>query len=555
MTVGAVTPFFDEIGITKVVWLDDLFEEKTRPNEVDIAQQVATALAAGTMIAHEKLGDLTREDPAEEWARRIRERLSASEIDEFLTKIKTPDPVGNPPETTDYSPGELEEVVSSLGSTVHRLGLTAWPREKDRLIEEGAGGVFLVDREHRVGGERATVGDDIVKELVARCPDEVMVIVLTHSVGPDGTEQLRQSLASELQVPIARLAVVSKRPADVSLTNGVRAAVRVSLTQLTCRVVTSRIATAMRKALDETEAALGKLPVSALDRAIFENSFIEGASEIDVVSRILLSRQRTAVDAHVVGALDEMHSPLARMRKLRLLEKLPDLPPADTSLLTRWRRDEVFDLGKTLNALRAPLACGDVFTKDGTQKYFILLGQPCDLIVRADGHRAIDEAVLVRLATSYNPAGASEGRFFEVPPLEGTERWALDFRSWVSVNLECLEWTCFNNDGRVIFSAGQDVPSGLLPGWEKRFESAKNKFQEGRDYRLSLGDLPSAGATASATAVEFPYRRIARLRAPRAVGAYAAFNTFQARAAFDHDFAKGIGGEQAKQGAPTSPGD
>lgn len=545
---GTETPFFDQIGISKVVWLDDLFDTKV-PNAIDIAEQVAAAIAAGSNVQHPKLKDLTVDDSPQEWARQIQKRLEESEIPEFLRQIRPQQATQAPAGAGDYSPGEIEAVVSSLGSTVQRVGLARWPNMKEELIGGAAGGVFLVDRERRTGSEHTNVGDDIVKELITRCADEVLIVVLTHSVPPQGAETLRHTLAAELDVPIARLGVVSKRPAGLSLTDsltdGVRAAVRVTLTQLTCRVVTARIAAAMRKALAETEAALGDLPVSGLDRAIFENSLTEGASEIDVLSRILLSRQRTAIDAHVAGALDEVHSPLARIRKLRLLEPLPQLPAADASLLTRWRRDEVFDAGETLNALRAPLACGDVFRKNGSQKYFVLLGQPCDLMVRPNGQRAAREAVLVKLAMAYTPTG-SEGRFFEVPPLEGAGRWALDFRDWVSVDLECLEWASFNSDGSVAFSPSDHPPSGLLPGWERRFERARNRFQNGREYWLSLGDIPSRVATASATRVEFPYRRAARVRGARALGAYAAFASFQARSAFDHDFAKGIGEESGQ---------
>jgi hypothetical protein len=546
MSTAAQPPFFDQIGITNIVWLDDLFEARVRPSEVDIVEQVAVAKTAGSLVPHPKLGDLTLEDSPQEWARQIQARLDDSETAEFLRGITPPRPGDPTAAQVDYTPGELEAVVSSLSSAVQRVALGRWAELKEQLIRAAGGGLFLVDREQLKGGERTTVGDDIVKELIERCADDVPVVVLTHSIGPEGTEILRQSLATDLDVPIARLGVVSKRSGDPSsLISGVRAAVRTTLTQLTCAVVTQRIADAMKGSLAETVRALNQLPVSALDRVIFENSLTEGASEIDVLSRILLSRQRTAIDADVAGALDAVHSPLARMRKLRYLEPMPAIPAADASLLIEWRRDEVFQIGRILNALLAPLACGDVFLKnaDGAKKYFVLLGQPCDLVVRSDGKRAAREAVLVKLATSYTPVAASEGRYFEVPPLDGPGPWALDFRSWVSVVLDRLEWTSFNSDGRVTFSPSHPPPIGLLPGWERRFERARNKFQEGRQYCLSLGDIPGAVATASATGVEFPYRRVARLRGPRAVGAYAAFASFHARAAFEHDFAKGIGEE------------
>jgi hypothetical protein len=550
----APQPFFDQIGITKVVWFDDLFEVKTTPTQIAIVDRVATARAAGMAIQDPKLADLSGEDSPQEWARQIQSRMTESEIIEFLARIEPPEPQEPVSKPSDYGADELKEVVLSLGSNVQCLGLTRWSELKENLIANAGSDVFLVDRERMEGSELSNVGDGIVKELIDRCPVDAVVMILTHSVGPDGTEELRQTLATELNVPIARLGVVSKRPVDTSLTNGIRAAVRVTLTQLTCSVVADRMVAAMTTALADTKKALNELPVSALDQAIFENSFTEGASEIDVLCRILLSRQRTAIDADIAGALDQVHSPLARMRKLRLLEALPALPVEEADLLKQWRRDEVFDPGERLNALRSPLACGDVFLKDGTQRYYVLLGQPCDLMVRPDGQRSANEGVFVKLTTSYTPTPASEGRFFEVPPLAGTTRWAVDFREWSSVNLDWLEWTSFNNDGRVAFSPAVSSPIGLLPGWEIRYDRSRRKFEKGRQYCLSLGKkLAGSVATASATTVEFPYKRVARLRAPRAAAAYASFVGFQARGAFDHDFAKGID-KKSEQVAP-SPSD
>jgi hypothetical protein len=555
MSTAAQVPFFDQIGFTKVVWLDDLFEVKAAPTTVEIVAAVASAQAGGRMAAHSKLTDLSGEDSPQEWAKQIETRLSETEVLEYLGQIKAPEP---PRESAaaDYDRGEMQEVASALGSKVECLGFTQWAAAKETLIANAGSGVFLVDRERIEGGERTARGDEIVKELIDRCPAEAVVVVLTHSVPAEGTEGLRQHLATELSIPVTRLGVVSKRPGGgVSLTNGIRAAVRITLTQLTCAVILERMVTVMSETMTATKKTLSELPVSALDRAIFENSFTEGASEIDVFCRILLSRQRAAVDADVAGALDEVHSPLARMRKLRLLEPMPDLPDVEAELLREWRREEVFDPGDRLNAMRSPLVGGDVFLKDGTQRYYVLLGQPCDLIVRPQGTRVAYEAVLVRLATSYVPKAGSEGRFFEVPALQGTNRWALDFREWSSVNLECLEWTSFNKDGRVAFSIAEERTIGLLPGWEGRLSRSRARFAKGKQYCLSIGKLAGSMATATETTVEFPYRRVARLRSPRASGAYAAFVSFQARAAFDHDFAEGVGENKAEEAVSQPAGE
>jgi hypothetical protein len=537
VTIASDSPFFDILGLPNVVWFDDLFDSKSRASTIDVAEQVGAALEAGIPISHPKLDDLTAEDTAQEWARRIEERLDLAEKAEMLGSLAVALEEGS---QLDYSAGELEQVALGLGARVQRFGLTKWQEVKEGLISSSATEVYLVDREGIVDGARSNVGDEIVRELVGRCPEHVLVLVLTHSVGPDGVDSLRKELADELGIASERLGVVSKRPGDGSLVEGVKAAVRIVLTQLTCMAVTSRIVQVMRSALDSTQAALRELPVHALDIAVFENPFSEGASEIDVLSRILTSRQRTEVSANIAGSLDDVHSPLARMRKLRLLGTMPALPSGDAGLLFQWRRDEVFEAADRLNPLFAPLACGDVFQRGTTNNYFVLLGQPCDLMVRPGGERAADEGMFVKLRCPYEPQAASEGRFFEVPALHGSDRWALDFRSWTSVSLDCLEWTSFNKEGRVAFVAGTDAPAGLLPGCEKRFERARNKFRAGRAYCLSLGELSSKVKVASAAGVEFPYRRVARLLGSRAGGAFAAFASYHARGAFDHDYTKGL---------------
>src|ERR1700689_3305484 len=90
MSTVIQSPFFDQIGIMNVVWLDDLFDPHTVPNAIDIAEQVAVAVAAGITITHAKLADLNAADSAEEWARRIQERLGEPEIAELLNQIRPP---------------------------------------------------------------------------------------------------------------------------------------------------------------------------------------------------------------------------------------------------------------------------------------------------------------------------------------------------------------------------------------------------------------------------------------------------------------------------------
>jgi hypothetical protein len=146
MSEPTVVPFFDQIGITNVVWLDDLFDARIVPREVDIAERVAIAPAAGTPPSHAKLLDLTAEDSPQEWANQIKQRLDDSEQVDLFSEIAQPSQGGAAQAQSDYSPTEVEAVVSSLCATMKRVGFSEWSSIKEELIASGASGVFLVDR-------------------------------------------------------------------------------------------------------------------------------------------------------------------------------------------------------------------------------------------------------------------------------------------------------------------------------------------------------------------------------------------------------------------------
>ena len=55
-----------------------------------------------------------------------------------------------------------------------------------------------------------------------------------------------------------------------------------------------------------------------LDRVVFDNSLTEGASELDVLTRLLLLRQRVAVDSEL-GCSNEYFDLLSKLRALRAL--------------------------------------------------------------------------------------------------------------------------------------------------------------------------------------------------------------------------------------------
>ncbi len=96
----------------------------------------------------------------------------------------------------------------------------------------------------------------------------------------------------------------------------------------------------MKAATEHTIAELINHSVYELDRAIYENSLGEGASELDVLTRILLLQQRVAAQKGII-ADGTLAAELSKIRRLRESSTLSDdavntaAPTAKLSALAR----------------------------------------------------------------------------------------------------------------------------------------------------------------------------------------------------------------------------
>jgi hypothetical protein len=414
-----------------------------------------------------------------------------------------------------------------------------------------------VDREFSVEGVTTSLGEQILQDVVKSKIPQVHVVMLTRSVGDD-PEQMRDDLATRLEIPRQDFEVTAKVVSDEPGLSESRLCTSFQrvFTHRVCISLTRSIHAAMESNLETAVEALVAQSVYDLDRVVFQNSLDEGASELDVLTRILLLRQRVAVDTALAAGADYFDL-LSKLRALRRLAgALTSERHANSPLLEQWRLDEVCDPGERINPAHSPLACGDLFSRTGSDEVFILLGQPCDLAVRFTGQRNTHEAIFA-LAEKWDPAKETQDKrgfigsahhFFPLPamPLPGREHWRLDFRKWASVNLRVLDFAVFSGNGAVRLNTTVEPPVFLLPGWKRLLERAKNKISAEQENKvpdeyaaLSLSSrLKQTTSNRIGNEVALTYSRIGRLRAPWAVAAYAAFASYQLRAAFDHDFAK-----------------
>jgi hypothetical protein len=125
-----------------------------------------------------------------------------------------------------------------------------------------------------------------------------------------------------------------------------------------------------------------------------------------------------------------------------------------------------------LNANYLPLELGDIFIKsDGNgMKKYILLSQPCDLMVRRDGKRSPEPThlPLVEVMPALTKPNYSE----EMPYFDENagEHWYVKLKQVHQVKTHILDLCIFNIDGSARMLIGDEVPDAMRPAWKERYK-------------------------------------------------------------------------------------
>lgn len=319
--------------------------------------------------------------------------------------------------------------------------------------------------------------------------------------------------------------------------------------------------TRAQTAADHVEA----ISIYDLDHIVFQVSTEEGLWEPDMLFRLhgLFHRLESRRLAHEGAELE------AIARRLRSVSHIPtstQFPP----LSNAWeiQKSEIFEAAEYLNENHLPLELGDIFEKtDSTsRKRYILLAQPCDLIVRRDGkrHPELDHVPLAEVAqptsdlSDYSPPM----EYFGESP---SERWVVKLKQVHQVHASILDLCVFNDDGLATMQLNAQAHEPIRPAWKARYKILAKLFEhlfkrlsvlspvEGESLpvkqmkervRLAvIGDLLKEGLFKGMLddqngrrGITYNCRRVGRLSRARAFGLLMAYTGLLSRPAYDRSF-------------------
>jgi hypothetical protein len=313
---------------------------------------------------------------------------------------------------------------------------------------------------------------------------------------------------------------------------------------------------------------LKKIEVYDLVYAVITRSDEEGVRDFETFFRV-----------HEVFYQDELRRlahasvPLgAAASELREVSALAQRASKPTDRRT-WeiQRREIYDNDRDLNTLHLPIELGDVFACDnrgGGSTEFVLLSQPCDLMVRTrNGKRRVDQALVAQIShTAPEKLDGESLASFRLPYyLEGGKDAWVKFAKHYTVPLWTLDLCVLNDSGRAICHVNAALPAALSGAWVKRAglvrsdverfvkrvvpapgqESGKKKREAAEPAMIPLLDRllahPFVVAKAQLTplALEVGCQRVQRVLRPYAADMLTKFGHYLSRTAFEVDLGEG----------------
>lgn len=572
-TRARLAQLFAHLKITKIVFVDDKAELQTD------AGTVIKVLAANE-AAKEPLADffpgvtLALENDAllEQLAVRLSE-LDAGGLAALRKALATQSDDAAEREAL----GRMQDLLPEE-TTAHLLTPHAWHERRDALISEcteECRTLFLFDQELEVDDETLGFGkgSDIIRDMAkkekAGFGTRWFCGMLTHTVakGDEVTSwrhlEKTERLDLRFFMPIAK-AALDDAPAFYG-------AVYRTLINSYCQTMKSLAQDAFEEALKDALKRFADLDPIDFEHMVVKSSEVEGVSELETLIRLYGIIQKDQVKSQILQQARIGEFAVAARSAKNIADIGRALSATTQERLHKLRMEELYERDQLVNSYHDPLRNGDLFEigEGNDLKLWVLVAQPCDLMVRSNGKRDREEnfkvAVLARLRTRPlgDEAGMKEGLNFSLEHYDhgGAQSAVVLFADATPANLQVLDLAVFNKDGRCQLAAAPD-PTMSLPSraWERRdaelrrhFGKVTKQIEAARAaHKDAVADLLAAAivprgapnkafakyGTYDSGAFTYPIRRCGRIRDPLAASLLVAYSRFLARDAYEHDFSK-----------------
>jgi hypothetical protein len=546
------------VGIRRVICVDDVFAR-----DLDYL----TELLAG--FDPEERGRLLSRDEVEmgqegiwqarlreEWERRSEEERAALLDDAYAIDIDV-EPVRH---------GFLEFLTQASGITCEGLSLKDWSEKRDEIVAalDATPTLILFDQdfEHEEGG--ATTGERLIADL----EDELKTTptgadayygLLTNTVSTTDEHARRNEILAKTDIDPTRLVVISKQNMqDESrrIAERLRTTLLAPVFSQLVQAVSMNVSLAQEDALE----LASEISPEDLEHMVVRLSEREGVWAPDTLLRVLEILQRASVrealrtDQVVRDRVEQLQA----LAEVGFSESRSKEADAGVPVAVYVAHQEIYEPAEHINGLHLPIELGDVFKK-GKQSLYVVVAQPCTLMVRTGGKRKPEPShVLLAEIGSSRKGDPREVSLFELPYFDlgsGDHRFVKLGRP-VMVRTLVLDACVFNADGMSRLDFKAPLPQELLPHWRQRraylHGKAKKIFLKAEKLPQGSGKDIQKGIAGSFEAdpftlkeisvqeevIEWDCTRVMRIIDPYARALLTRFSQYLSRDAYLHDLAR-----------------
>ena len=565
------------IGVSRIIVVDDEYAEYEVEELLGICSEVASEPET---LPH--LDDVDFTTDREIWTDRVRQRwetLDNNSRRELVASARgrASKSVGSGPVTdgkTDDAPEQLDtRAAQSLEKLLDEiedceyitLSLSQWNAQADAFLgdDRAASTVLLFDRDFS-REEEGTENQGIRLLRRVQSTNVGYCGLMTHTVQVGSEYDVWSRLTVEYDLDRDKFVVIAKERLTDDLPDYYQFLRMLRFVALNGRyaIVKSTAWSIFEQSVTEAKAAVEDLSVLDFDRIVFGSSRREGVWEPDTLFRVFEILMRREARSRLHRTEDICAAVVTARRTSNISEELAAALGEERASqeALRIQRFEIYDLEDDLNPFHVPIEIGDVFERKSTGRLFILLAQPCDLMVRRGGMRNYDDDRHGRTGALLEVVAGGEDKqvkdsWEELPYYhEKTGRPAFaDLAKVHQVRLAVLDLCAFQADGVAAVDVNAACPDLLIEPWKMRYQRLQKFFDSALKQYKQLEDNPRCNAlkslalpVASATArlpatvdghtLRYDLKRVMRLRQPRSGALLTALTQHQARAAFEHPF-------------------
>jgi hypothetical protein len=547
---AAIGKLMTAMSIRRVISVDDEYSQHLDPTDL-IPLLAGLGPKASTITEFEGI-DFAVESGV--WKKQVAERLEELSPERNTEILRTTRRMTDPKAKLDELSGRLLPELFQ-GVEFHRLSQKEW-KEKQREFLVGEGipkTLVLFDQNFSREPDARQKGVDLIQEALGMCQEpDLLCGLLSHEFAATSEYDGWRSLCVENGLDDSRVVLVAKERLSGELMGFARM-IKLTVMNRQCHYMRTLAAELLKSSHEKAAADIDGIDVYTFEEIVFESSLREGVWEPDTLLRLFAIYQR-----HEARRLARENEDLRKLAShVRMVSGISTkATPEPERHSWKVQRLEMFEDGAYLNPYHIPIDLGDVFAK-ASGKQFIVLAQPCELMVRSEGHRnhTVHEVVLAEIVTTRPENQGAHGAIPFFNANMGATAW-VSFKKVHNVRLGILDLCVYQADGVSMFQYDQTCPEGVVPAWAEHFRVVQREARKVIDLyeQLSAG-LPnqelkkrlaakltqgsntgSFYGTIEDRTIRYDLKRVARLGQGRPGALLTQYANFQSRSAFEHDF-------------------